>query len=103
MERQPALSFATTDDDMDIIGAITLRAAALGKRRGGDPDPLFIARVITMAHASACRLDLQRLLDARNDDFAYDIINIMRHLDRATGKFRGGFHPRCAAQDAGLS
>jgi hypothetical protein len=37
------------------------------------------------------------LLDASNDDFASDIINMMRHLDRTTGKFRDGFHPRCAA------
>ena len=69
---------------------------ALGKTKGGDPDPLYVTKAITATHANGCRLDLQRFLDADDIDFAHDLIGIFRHLDRTTGMLRNFFCPRSA-------
>lgn len=39
-------------------------------------------------------LDLNRLLEAKEDDFAHDIYGIVSHIDRTTGKLKNFFTPR---------
>jgi hypothetical protein len=90
------VSFETTDVDRETIRKITSRAVALGKTKGGDPDPLYVIKAITATHANGCRLDLQRFLDADDFYFAHDLIGIFRHLDRTTGMLRNSFCPRFA-------
>jgi hypothetical protein len=96
------VSFETIDVDREIIRKIASRAVALGKTKGGDPNPLYVIKAITATHATGCRLDLQRFLDADDIDFAHDLIGIFRHLDRTTGRLRNSFCPRSALAEPPL-
>ncbi|HLO59033.1 MAG TPA: hypothetical protein VK172_14850 [Lentimicrobium sp.] len=51
---------------------------------------------ITAVHRNDVELDLQKLLDAPEADFAHDIYGIQRHIDRSTGKLTQCFLPRCS-------
>lgn len=51
---------------------------------------------ISATHAT-CPLDLDKLIHGPKGDTFHDLIGIMNHLDRKTGKLTDGFVPRCAA------
>jgi hypothetical protein len=65
------------------------------KREGLASDLLSLEMDIRAAMADV-PLDLARLARFPAFDFAHDILGIMRHMDRKTGKLAGGFLPRCA-------
>lgn len=51
---------------------------------------------ITAVHNNDVKLNLQKLLNADDFNFAHDINGISGHLDRNTGKLLRGFLPRHA-------
>ena len=57
---------------------------------------LFLMMDITAAHCNGCRLDLKKFLDAPDAEFFHDVVGIMYHLSRETGKLKEPFEPRCA-------
>lgn len=61
-------------------------------------DPLSAAMDLEVTHHSV-PLDFQRLYDFPPFDFAHDILEIARHLDRETGVLGGHLLPRCAKRD----
>lgn len=56
---------------------------------------------IIACHLNGCPLDLQRLLDADDFNFANDISGIDRHIDRDTGRLLHHFLPRHALKPVG--
>lgn len=89
--------YTTTPQEQETIIKIARRAVALGKRSGNNLDMLDIVLDLRACHASACALDLEKLLKADDFTFAHDVFGIMMHMDRNTGKLLDCFIPRLAA------
>jgi hypothetical protein len=93
------LSFKVSNREHDLIARIAERAErmAAGVRHERDrrkqSDYLMD---FTATHASGCPLDLQRLLEADDLNFAHDAFGIERHLNRTTGQLEDYFVPRYA-------
>ena len=67
--------------DHMLIRQIAERAASLYERvNGTKPKPEYIASELHIVHREIVPLDLQRLLDADDGNFAHDIGGIHRHL-----------------------
>lgn len=88
-------SFAVSHSDHGLIRQIAERATRMW---GGRANHIEVAMDITATHANGCPLDLKRLLEAKDFDFAHDIVGIGAHLDRETGKISDHFWPRHAAR-----
>jgi hypothetical protein len=84
--------------DHQLIEQIAMRAASLYERiTGTKPEPAYIASELHMVHREIVPLDLQRLLDADDGNFAHDIGGIHRHLEIGNPcKLSSGFMPRFA-------
>ena len=67
---------------------------ALNNRYDGDFVTLEMDLIAT--HLHIIPLDLSKLLDSLDADFAHDINGIAWHIDRGTGTMCGHFSPRCA-------
>jgi hypothetical protein len=76
--------------DHELIGHIGRRAVSLLGWRQFD-----VVMDIDVCHEH-CALDLARLLNASDSDFAHDVVGINAHLDHDTGELTDGFHPRFA-------
>lgn len=86
------ISFKTTCEDGNLIDAIVRRA---------DVENRFeLLMDLTACHANGCPLDLEGLLNANGYDFFHDITDIVKHLNRTTGKLENCFSPRYARRDA---
>lgn len=53
---------------------------------------------IDACHSNGCSLQLDKLLNADDANFAHDVFGIRRFIDRTTGKLDGCFLPRSAAR-----
>lgn len=62
-------------------------------------DMLATQMDLEACHTHGCRLDLDRMAEARDYDPIHDVAGIARHLDRETGELRDCFVPRFAAAD----
>ena len=82
-----------TKEDYELIGEAVERATKLFNT----VDKLTLNMDLGAVHVSGCKLDLQKLLDFPDFDFAHDIVGITKHIDRKTGKLGDCFLPRCAA------
>ena len=54
---------------------------------------------ITACHITFCKLDLQKLLNADDFNFAHDTVGIRNNIDRDTGKLLNCFVPRTAMNE----
>lgn len=90
-----------TKADLDTIGRIAARAAALARRagthstvqvRGVETDTVIALTLLQPKHP----LRLDALLSAPDFDFAHDVFGILRHIDRATGELGNCFVPRAS-------
>lgn len=100
MAKAKAVSFKISAADSELVDVIMYRYLAM--RRGlGIPtskrDRIDIQMDIVACHANGNRLDLRRLLDADDFNFAHDVTGIMRHIDRTTGELTDFFVPRFSA------
>lgn len=80
--------------DFEKIGHICVRAVARGLV------PPSRKATLLMDLECACKefdLDLDKLLAFDACNFAHDIIEIQRHIDRKTKKFKNCFMPRSAS------
>lgn len=101
-DRPNAINWQTSPEERRLIDAIVARANAMLDARGM-PLPAAMDMDITAAHLNACRLDLQRLLDASDFDFAHDVFGITRHINRETAQLGAHFVPRAAHREGGVA
>ena len=106
-----ALSFDATAEEYDLAQAIGERAVrampewAAERQRSQTmsadmPVAVAVEMDVIAVNANGCPLDLQKLLDADDFNFAHDVDGIYWHLDRNTGKLKDCFLPRCARREA---
>ena len=60
---------------------------------GGDKIEYLLE--IHAAMKSYPEMDVEKLLNASNEDFGHDICGIRKNLDSETKKFKNGFIPKC--------
>lgn len=90
------ISFKATKEEVALIRKIVERALPLYKSLGLRDSFLTMEMDLTACHANGCPLDLQKLLDAPQEDFEHDVLGIRHTIDRNTGKLDGFFDPRCS-------
>ena len=83
------MTIAIDHREMKIIDGIVARAQAWL------PDHATLKTDLISTHLRV-PLRLQALLDASDDNFAHDILGIMRHFNRETLRLQDGFMPRFA-------
>lgn len=91
-------------EDMLIISKIAVRYInmfSVMNRSISKSDKQDIEMDITACHITDCKLDLQKLLNADDYNFAHDTVGIRTNIDRYTGKLMNCFVPRCAYQKKG--
>ncbi len=79
----------TKEEDV-LIGKIAKRAIEMGLNN----DRVEVMMDITAVHLNDCNMDLSRLLEADDFNFAHDVNGIRGHIDVNTGKLTRGFLPR---------
>ena len=82
------------NDDLMLIEKIAIRATGHTDRNATQ-----LMMDLAATHLD-CPLHLDRLLIADDMNFYHDILGIIRHLNRATGKLEGHFEPRSACPDS---
>lgn len=88
-----------TEDEAKAVERIVERAAVMETAHGSKLDRLSLRMDLGATHAK-CPLELKRLAEFPDFDFAHDIYGIMRHMNRRTGELEDCFVPRCAARVA---
>lgn len=97
-----SLQFVTRDSaDFALIEKIAERAVAMDRKANGSgAGTKFHHQMnVSACHASGNPLDLQKLLDADDFNFAHDVFGIDRHIDHDTGELLNCFSPRCSARE----
>lgn len=89
------ISFRISKTDMAKVRKIVERAEALWKSWGA-PIPEYLLMDLVACHANGCPMDFARLLEADENDFIHDVVGIVRHLDRTTGRLADCYVPRFA-------
>lgn len=84
------IKWKTKGNDGDLIEKIAVRALEMGLNE----DKVEVMMDITAIHLNDVELDLQRLLEADDFNFAHDVNGIRGHIDIHTGKLRNCFLPR---------
>jgi hypothetical protein len=86
-------------EESELVQKIAVRAIALCRKHNVPFDFLSCNMDIEAAHCNGCPLDLEKLLNAPDFDFAHDIFGIARNINRDTGDIENCFLPRCALQE----
>lgn len=95
------VKFNATPAEFELIGKVVDKICEIVKRMDFDaPDRLKVTMDLTACHSNAVPLDLARLLKASDADILHDVVGIMNHIDRSTGKLLDHFRPRYAKKGA---
>lgn len=96
------VSFKVSRADQIEIAAIVDRAMQAGYVGPGSKarDRLSLSMDLTACHANGCPLRLSDLRGSSPLDFAHDVLGIVRHINRETGKLGDCFSPRYALRKA---
>lgn len=94
------ITFDVSREDVGRIELVVARAQLIAHRVGFKRDRLGLMMDVTACHANGCPLRLAEMLEAPDLDFWHDIIGIVNHLDRETGKLTDCFVPRFAVGEA---
>lgn len=86
------INWNSTKEENVLIGKIAERAIEMGL----NIDKIEVMMDITAVHLNDCKLDLKRLLEADDFNFAHDVNGIRGCVDVNTGKLTSGFLPRFA-------
>lgn len=90
------IAFITTKEDDELIFKIAQRAEdEIFKKYNINQLPIHTAEDLYMCHSYGCYLDLQKLFNLPEFDFANDIIGISSNLNRETGEI-DNFLPKSA-------
>jgi hypothetical protein len=96
--RATALNFGVTGDELLLIDKIVHRFAGICKEHGKQLAIVETMMDITLSHTQNNKLNLFALLLTNDNDFAADVIGIIKNMDRSTGKLTNGFVPRNIVQ-----
>jgi hypothetical protein len=96
------INFNASKEDREKLDQIVSRFQTDYQSRTGVPpaDPLSVNMDLTVTHLNGTPLDLDKLLASDNFNFLHDVMGIIRHLNRTTGKLKDHFLPRCARKDS---
>lgn len=100
MTQTKSINWNASRLEYDFVRKIVKRAV---KGIDGVTDATVVEMDIIACHLNGCPLDLEKLLNAPQFDFAHDICGITRHIDRETGELKNCFVPRCALPEGGGS
>lgn len=89
-----AMNFGVTDDEIIMIDKIVRRFAALCAEHGKQLAIVETMMDIVLTHTQNHKLNFIGLLLTNDNDFAMDVIGIIKNMDRTTGKLTNGFKPR---------
>ena len=93
------IDFNLTEENVRKIEAIMDRALGLAPHVVTD----WISVMMDLAAANGDNgnppLDLDKLLAFDDFSFLHDVVGIVRHMNRETGKLDGRFMPRCVITD----
>lgn len=87
------VKFEVSPEDARLIRLVVARRVLM---TGGHSKCLETEMDVTACHANGTRLDLGKLLNFPDFDFAHDMAGIHNCIDRETGKLTNCFLPRCA-------
>lgn len=90
------MNFHVVTADFDLIESIADRAVKEADKIGARYPRIDILMDLTACHANGTPLDLARLLEFPDFDFAHDVWGIRHHINRNTGGLGDCFVPRCA-------
>lgn len=82
--------------EREKIKKIVSRAVELYESVGQSHSELEIRMDIMACHLNGTPLNLNRLFEFDDFNFAHDIFGIAKHINRRTGKIERHFVPRCA-------
>ena len=91
----------TRKEECDTIAKICDRAEAMGiVASSANPKNKRLTLIMDIDNAhKAIGLQLDKLLEADDLNFAHDVIGIQKHMNRTTGELADFFVPRYAKQD----
>jgi hypothetical protein len=89
------INFKTSRPEAELIIAIAKRAVAMANSYDIEYAMLEADMDISACHCNGNPLDLHKLLEADDFNFAHDVFGIRRHIDRTTGQLQDCFVPRC--------
>jgi len=89
------VNWTTTKQDTKLLAEIVKRAMKLKPLK--KQRRLDVMMDIQAAHCNGCKLDLVKFLGFDEFNFAHDVVGILNHIDRTTGKLTQCFLPRCSA------
>jgi len=93
------LNWHVSDTDAALIRKIADRAwSEILSLRSSGYSRLDVTMDVQATHANGNPLDLAALLGFAPFDFSHDIVGIINHLNRDTGKLEDCFSPRCTAR-----
>lgn len=84
------INWNLSTSDRELVKRIAQRAV-----RDLDCEFIDISMSITAVHLNDVRLDLNKLLDFDDFNFAHDINGIDANINKNTGKLANSFLPRC--------
>jgi len=87
------LEWRATKEDVRLIVAIMDRVQQAKEEIRRD----VVSMDLEAVHSNGCPLDFARMAKGKISDIMHDIRGIAKHIDRMTGKLKGGFTPRFIA------
>lgn len=94
------IDFKLNKADSSLINKLVDRLFQLNKEYnlGHDLDKVDILMDVTATHLNGCPLLLEDWLNSDDFNFMHDMVGIINHLDRDTGKLSNHFLPRFAVK-----
>jgi hypothetical protein len=93
----PTLNWEITKEENVLIQSIVERAFT-HDQISNHLDPMTLQMDITATHCNGTKLDLERFLKSDDFNFIHDIVGIINHINRYTGKLSNCFLPRFAKE-----
>jgi hypothetical protein len=90
------INFETTKQETRLINQIVTRYFRGANERHLDFDRIAVTLDLKATNANGCPIDFKKLLESDDFTFFHDVYQIVRYLDRETGKLTNNFLPRCS-------
>lgn len=93
------IDWSISEEDYAEVAKATQRAEIMARKAKRPFDIKECEMDLTAVHLNDTALDLVRLNEFDDFNFAHDVFGIQRHIDRTNGKLTRCFMPRCARRD----